>query len=489
MSAKVSASTMATTLLRIILLPARGISVSNDIWEQENLDMASNALDIIFKFADLYQARNDDTMLNEELQHWLHQKERARYDDGWSAISRSSMNLSHGPITKKSKSSARRKDSSPKSDEQLLREHQVKHGIKSQPSLLHKVKLYSIDADIIREDKDRGLDLIQALEMDLMRDKQIDKLLVDRILPCHRVTSKIEEYQTDVDVVFDDIATFHAIISETDRRTQFHSLYQCVFQTVANLKGIGLNQTFYDIYRSLVLQYQNISNVLVICHDLQRFFENTHSIHDQQGFIDDSVVPMMMDFFILLFDRLFVLKMSEFAAVCSVKPKYFPHRLNVFVQNQREWNVNLTLSMGLVIHEFARTVGYMRCPQHYNSGLIQERFDYLITRMNTLSSMFVGVKEDFEIMNLIHQCIKNEKSRSLTICIVSDLINHEMLETLLLYFDEIRYEKYIAQSIGGKSKLRRFRMISALKMNVTKDLYMNGQDVKKKTKQKKKKKK
>ena len=93
----------------------------------------------------------------------------------------------------------------------------------------------------------------------------------------------------------------------------------------------------------------------------------------------------------------------------------------------------------------------------------------LVGVMNDVTIHFISIKEDFQIVNTIFQCIKLTKGA--VIYIVSELIDHAMLEMVLAYFPAIQYEKYYAKPLAlplGGSIKRPYQMNAMQKLKVPK---------------------
>merc|ERR1712130_742669 len=101
------------------------------------------------------------------------------------------------------------------------------------------------------------------------------------------------------------------------------------------------------------------------------------------------------------FDKSFELKMIEFEALSIFESHLFGKQLNAFIQDQKEWNKDLMRRVLWCKIEFARTNEYIvqfADTTQFDPDLIEKRYNHLLNNMTELSSMFVGVKEDFQIM-------------------------------------------------------------------------------------------
>ena len=148
---------------------------------------------------------------------------------------------------------------------------------------------------------------------------------------------------------------------------------------------------------------------------------------------------------------------------------------------QTEFNKNISLSVRRLGSTFGSTKHLWHDTNDW-SVEIRQIMEPLINSLSDACIKFVSLKEDFQLIDIICQCIKSQKEPA-TIYIVSELIDHSLLEILLSFIDDIEFEKYYAQSLDASTK-RSFRMIPVPKLEVV--IVKETQSAKKRKKKKRK---
>merc|ERR1712228_1074642 len=110
-------------------------------------------------------------------------------------------------------------------------------------------------------------------------------------------------------------------------------------------------------------------------------------------------------------------------------------RMFQFISNQIQENKNIFHKIRLLVSELGRS-------KLYSLNQIKTELKGHLNALFILSLQLCDIKQDFEIINWIKSHLHKKKSS--TIYIVLDAVNHEILETFLLYFDNIEFEKYYA---------------------------------------------
>ena len=465
------------------------------------MDVEYNRLDGSFRYYDIRSTEMINVRVTQTPQRIV------RYDDEWSAIKKPTHYPTHSPTTMEPTrqptptpslfptSHPTNRPTTPKptniptssptklptkqpskTDDELLAEHrsQSKQSIASKQSTKHIIKLYSTNRD---NTYPTNAEPRKELETHLLRDRaQFDQMLVKRSLFKHPQSEKIKICQTNIDIVFEGIYNFFEIMYQP----QIHSpdLYLFLMQTVSDLRIAKMNDIFYDIHSHLIEANLNNSNAIELGLHMMEFYKDESFQVNTDPTFDHSVIPMVLDFFITVFDKLLTLKLKELDMLC--KPSRFPLPLKHVITEQIRRNVNMSVNMNVLVRAFQKTV---KAKYEDTELSIKDRIVRISEGLYRFTLSLVDIKDDLEIFNLINQWMKTHKAS--TIYVISEFIDHKFLETLLLYLgDDIRFEKYFAQKMKKK-----FRMISVPKLNITKQIALTVESKDSTTKRKKKKKK
>ena len=103
----------------------------------------------------------------------------------------------------------------------------------------------------------------------------------------------------------------------------------------------------------------------------------------------------------------------------------------------------------------------------FTTNSATQEINSIITKLRYCINTYTKIKSDFEMMDRIYEWIHNKTTKQ-TICIAVGSPKQQVLETLLLYFDEIVLEKYNAVPLRSTRKIPAFRMEPIPKLNVTK---------------------
>ena len=344
-----------------------------------------------------------------------------------------------------------------KTDEQILAEYQKQSNVASKNTQPHIVKLFSLYSSYSE-------DAMTDLEIHLIRDKQADKILIDNILPYHPISDKTQATNTEIDWIFGYIYEFFGAILQPEITSE--RLCNLLVRTVAGFKTLSpqLNTSFHTIIDSLSNEYKNHSNAMQLCSDLAKMYEGGPG-NEQDPIMEGAVLSLNIAFFIKSFDKIFALKMHELDQLCT--PKSYPMAIKHVITECMHQNQNISKRIDSVFDELVLIFAFVR-HRHMSILEMQNVLGVFVQKLYRLISKIVWIKEDFQIMSIIKDWINTH--RTSTIYIVSDLIDHPMLESLLLYFDDIKYEKYSAHALGGKGMKKKYRMVSIPLLNITKQV-------------------
>ena len=366
---------------------------------------------------------------NTQIARWINPpRMKVRYDDGWEAIST--------PI---------------KAPSLVPTKYPTKHPIKTKGKrdAKHIIKLYSINRENEFPSNMFGIHHLENYMMHNYFKNPYDQILAKRAHSTHPKSDKIQIYQTNVDIIYEDIYRFFATLYQPN--LQSNEVYSSLLQTVSNLKEANMSHIFSDIYAVLALKNQNDSHALDLCHHLHQSHNNQTT---ESLFIDHNLMPVVLDFCINALDAIFDLVMKELHFVCN--PKQFPCCVTLIIRSHMNLKNNIWQKMRVLINAFQNTVERM-----YDGELVKDRIVQIAEGLNGFNLQIVAIKEDLEITSILYEWM--ELYNSSTIYIVSDVLHHRVLETLLLYFDDVRMNKYFAQKIKKK-----FHMMQIPKLNVTK---------------------
>ena len=328
------------------------------------------------------------------------------------------------------------------------------------PKMQHTIKIFPLS----RYSEPAMLELEKHLIRNRANQWNFDKILVDDILPEHPSSHKISTYNTKIDLKFIEIYQFFVAI--LDSNVSFNKLNELLAITVLNLKELSLQGAFHGIYASLIKEYGNDSNAITLCEDIRNLYEDTWSINTtNEVVVEHGVISLIIDFFLKVFNRVMVMKMNELDDLCN--PNRFPLAMDQMVIEQRRQNMDLHQQIEAILEKFQQTSDHYK-QINYTFCQIQRQFEPMVNVLHDFVAEVVEIKADFEILNIINQYIQRDESS--TIYIVSDLIDHEILETALLYFDDydIQFEKYIAQTLKKKHWKKKYLMMPAPKLSVRK---------------------
>ena len=283
----------------------------------------------------------------------------------------------------------------------------------------HVIKLFSVTP----HDHATMLELESYLIVD---DHNYDLVLIPRATPTLSRSDKIRAYQTDIDIAFEDICHFFRILYKTKTNPDDDGS-AFLMRAIVDFHKVNLSDTFHEIYSTPT--------------------------------IDHSAVAMILDLVINAFEKIYNLKLIELNALCTLNK--FPLAFKPIIFDR----INL-------IHHLKKAL--LECAP-------VERIKYLARRLDVFSLKLIAIKEDYEIANILNQCIQPHlHEKSPIICVVSDFMHHRILEALLLHLDDgIQFEKYYANPMKTD-----FQMIPAPKLNVTKHFTVIAKSKAKKKKKK-----